>query len=84
MSHQFRVLVGPFRTARRYAQSMGWAPDEFIIVTRAHMLQGIDPARISRIITLRTNNLGQRVVEEINDEIAVLRALWPVPVVAAA
>ncbi len=84
MKHQYRVVVGPYRVARRYAASMGWSADEYVIVVRAHQLNGLDPARIGRIITLKTHAMGRRVMDEINDEIAQLRALWPVPVVAAA
>ncbi len=84
MNNQYRVLVGPYRIARRYAQSMGWSPDEFVIVTRAHQLNGLDPARIARIITLKVHALGKRIVDEIHEEINSLKALWPVPVVAAA
>lgn len=84
MSHQYRVLVGPYRTARRYAESMGWDVHDYVIVVRAHQLMGLDPARIGRIITLKTHTMGKRVIDEINQEIGVLRALWPIPMVVAA
>ncbi len=85
MSHPtYRVLVGPYRIARKYAESMGWTSDEYVIVHRAHQLRSLDPATIGRIITLRLNAMSQRVCAEIIAEIAILRALWPVHVVTAA
>jgi len=84
MNRQYRVIAGPYRIAKRYAQSRGWTEDEFIIVTRAHQLRGLDPALIASIIFVKFNDLGQRIVAEIREEIHLMRALWPVPMSAAA
>lgn len=81
---QYRVIAGPYRVARRYAASMGWADDEYVIVVRAHQLARMDPATIGRIVTVRLQAMGQRIAQEIQDEIDQLRALWPVPMIAAA
>ncbi len=84
MNSQYRVLVGPYRVARKYAMSMGWDPDEYVIVVRAHQLNGLDPARIGRIVKIKAHAMGKRIADEIDAEIDSLKALWPVPVVAAA
>lgn len=84
MSRQYRVIAGPYRSARRFARSQGWAEDEVIIVSRGHQLANLDPALIASIITVRLHELGRRIVADIKEEIARVRALWPVPVEAAA
>lgn len=80
----FHVIAGPYRVARRYAQSMGWAEDDYVIVVRGHQLARLDPARIAAIVTVKLNDLGQKAVTEFLDEIERLRSLWPVPLQAAA
>lgn len=84
MSRKIRVITGPYRVARRYATSMGWHDEEYLIVTRGHQLARLDPAMIATIIEVKLNTLGQRIADEIRDEIDRLRTLWPVPTVAAA
>lgn len=84
MNSKIRVVAGPYRLAKRYAESMGWAAEEFLIVTRAHMLAQLDPALIAAIVEVRLNNLGDRISTEIRQEIDRLRTLWPVPTAAAA
>lgn len=84
MHPQFHVIVGPYRAARRYAERRGWSEDEIVIVTRGHQLAKFDPALIAAIITVKLHALGQRVMEEIHEEIDRVRALWPVPTVVAA
>lgn len=81
---QFRVIAGPYRNAKRYAESKGWTPDEYVIVTRAHQLCGLDPARIATIITVHMNALSARINAEIHEELRTLKALWPIPMLAAA
>ncbi len=80
---QYRVLVGPYRIARRYATSMGWSAENFVIVSRAHQLRQLDPATIASICTVRLGELSHRIRQEILAEVFALRALWPVPVAAA-
>lgn len=84
MNRKYRVIAGPYRIAKRYAQSMGWAMDEIVIVSRGHQLAGLDPALIVSIVTVELHDLGQRIVAEIQDEINRVRALWPVPTQAVA
>lgn len=84
MNRQLRVIAGPYRTAKRFARRKGWSEDEIVIVTRGHQLASLDPALIASIVTVKLHDLGQRVVADIKDEIARVRALWPVPVEAAA
>lgn len=78
MNRRVRIIAGPYRIAKRYAERRGWADDEFIIVTRAHQLARFDPAMIEEILMVKLHALGQRVMEEIREEIDLLRALWPV------
>lgn len=80
---QFQVIAGPYRYARRYAESMGWTADEYVIIVRGHQLATLDPARVAAIITVKLHTMGQRVVDDIREEIDRLRALWPVPMQAA-
>jgi uncharacterized small protein (DUF1192 family) len=84
VNRQYRVIAGPYRLAKRYAQSMGWDEDEFVIVTRGHQLARLDPALILSIVTVKLHELSQRIVADIQEEINRLRALWPVPTLAAA
>lgn len=84
MNRKIRVIAGPYRVARKYAASMGWADDSYLIVTRGHQLATLDPALIASIVTVKLHTLGQRIVEEIREEIERLRTLWPVPTTAAA
>lgn len=84
MNRQYRVIAGPYRIAKRYAQSRGWAEDEVIIVTRGHQLARLDPALIASIVTVKLHTMGARIVAEIQEEIARVKALWPVPTLAAA
>lgn len=74
---KIQVIAGPFRQAQKYAQAQGLDPDEFMIVTRAHQLAGLDPARIARIVVVKLAHLGERIVKEIKDEIESLTVLWP-------
>lgn len=84
MHRQFHVIAGPYRVARRYAERRGWTDDEIVIVTRGHQLAKLDPALIAAIITVKLHALGQRIMEEIREQIDQVRALWPVPTVVAA
>lgn len=81
---KFHVITGPYRTARRYAESMGWPPEHYVIVVRGHQLSNLDPARIASIISVKMHTLGQRVASEIVDEINRLHTLWSVPTWIAA
>lgn len=81
---KYRVIAGPYRAARRYAQSMGWSVDEYIIVTRGHQLAHLDPALILDIVTVRLNTLATKISLEIHDEIDQVKTLWPVPLAVAA
>jgi hypothetical protein len=74
-----RVICGPYRLARRYAERRGWVDDQFIIVTRAHQLARLDPALIKEILVVRLHALGQAIMGQIHEEIDLVRALWPVP-----
>lgn len=76
---KLNVLVGPYRIARRYAASLNWPEDSYAIVCRAHQLRGLDPARITAIVTVRFHSMGQSVVDEIKQEIDSLTRLWPIP-----
>jgi hypothetical protein len=84
MNRQYRVIAGPYRTAKRYAESMGWALDEIVIVSRGHQLASLDPALIASIVTVKLHDLGHRFVAEIQEEINRVKALWPVPTQAVA
>lgn len=84
MNRQYRVIAGPYRIAKRYAQSRGWAEDEVIIVTRGHQLARLDPALIVSIVTVKLHTMGARIVDEIQLEIARVSALWPALTLAAA
>lgn len=78
------VIVGPHRTARKYAEARNWNNDDFIIVTRGHQLAQLDPALMRQIVTVKLHTMGQRIMEEIHEAIEQIRALWPVPTMAAA
>lgn len=78
MHHRVHVIAGPYRLAHRYAERRGWNPDDFVIVTRGHQLARLDPALIAEIIILKLHTLGQRIMEEIREEIDRVKALWPV------
>jgi hypothetical protein len=84
MNRQYHVIAGPYRVAKRFARRKGWADDEIVIVSRGHQLASLDPALIASIIMVKLNDLAERIVEEIRDEIARVKVLWPVPVEAAA
>lgn len=84
MTRKIRVIAGPYRVARKYAASMGWSGDTYMIVTRGHQLAGLDPALIASIVTVKLHTLGERIVAEIREEIERVRSLWPVPTSAAA
>lgn len=75
---KIQVIAGPHREARRYAQTQGLSPDEYLIVTRAHQLAGLNPERIVRIVMVKMANLGSRIAQELREEIGQLTALWPV------
>lgn len=81
---KYRVIAGPYRFAQKYAQSQGWPEDEYFIVTRGHQLANLDPKLIVKIIMVKLHTMGQRLADEIVEEIERIRALWPVPAVAAA
>jgi hypothetical protein len=83
VNRKYRVIAGPYRVARRYAQRQGWSPDEYVIVCRGHQLAALDPAMIAEIIMVKLHDLGQRVLAEIHEEIARVKTLWPVQTVAA-
>ena len=83
MSRKYRVIAGPYRVARRYAQRQGWTPDEYVIVSRGHQLAKLDPAMIAEIIMVKLHELAGRIVTEIHEEIDRVRTLWPVQTVAA-
>ena len=76
---KLRVLAGPHRLARRYAERKGWAEDSYIIVTRSHQLARLDPALMVSIVMVKLNALGERVAAEIREELSVIRALWTIP-----
>lgn len=81
--NKLKVVAGPYAVAQRYAKQKGWHPDEYMIVTRAHQIARLDPATVVAVITVKLQNLGQRIVAEIHEELDKLRALWPVPLTAA-
>lgn len=81
---QYRVIAGPYRIAHRYAQTMGWAENEFVIVVRGHQLARLDPAQISAIITIKLHTMAARVITDLRDAIDQVRTLWPVPMQTAA
>lgn len=84
MNRKVRVIAGPYRTARKYAKTMGWDDGMYIIVTRGHQLANLDPALIMSIFTVKLHTLGKRAMDEIHEEITRIRVLWPVPTTAAA
>lgn len=84
MNHQFRVVAGPYRIARKYAESMGWSEDDYIIVSRGHKLAALDPAMIASIVIVALHTMAARIMSDIVSEIDRVRAIWPVPVSAAA
>lgn len=84
MNRQYRVIAGPHRLARKYAESRGWGEDEYIIVTRGHQLARLDPALVAAIIMVKLNHFGQRIAWEIKVEIDRMRTLWSVPMLDAA
>jgi hypothetical protein len=81
---KLKVVVGPYRAAKRYAQSRGWSEEEYVVVTRGHQLARLDPAKLATIFTVKINGLGQRAVGELREEADRLKALWPVPILTAA
>lgn len=84
MNRKYHVIAGPYRIAKRYAATRGWTEDEVIIVTRGHQLARLDPALIASIVTVKLHTMGQKVITEVQDEIARVKVLWPVPTLAAA
>ena len=80
----YRVIVGPYRAAMRYAKRRNWADDDIVIICRGHQLAGLDPAHMIGIITVGTQKFSSRVLFELRQEVRRITALWPVPVVAAA
>lgn len=84
MNRKYRVIAGPYRLARKYAESRGWSEDEYIIVTRGHQLARLDPALVAAIFTVKLHHFATRVAVEIKDEIERMRALWSVPMLDAA
>lgn len=84
MNRRVRVIAGPYRTARKYATSMGWDDGQYIIVTRGHQLANLDPALILSIFTVKLHVMGKRIMDEIYEEISRICTLWPVPTTAAA
>ncbi len=83
MYRKYRVIAGPYRVARRFAQSQGWDEDDYVIVSRGHQLARLDPALIGEIVVVKLHDLGERIKAEIVQEIQQLRSLWPVRVAAA-
>lgn len=83
MFRKIRVIAGPYRTARRYAERRGWADDDYLIVCRGHQLARLDPALIGEIIVIRLAELGTRIQAEIVEQIQVVKSLWPVRIAAA-
>lgn len=81
---KLQVIAGPYQLAKRYAQAHRLHPDEYVIVTRGHQLARLDPAMITKVITVQLHTMGARITGEIHDELARLKALWPVPLLAAA
>lgn len=79
---KLRVLVGPHRLARRYAERHGWAEDTYIIVTRSHQLARLDPALVISIVMVKLHALGERFAAELRQEIMDMRALWTIPMKA--
>ncbi len=74
---KMRVVAGPYRLAKRYAESQGW--DSYVIVTRGHQLAALDPELIEDIVFMRARELGDRIFKEIVHEFHKIRALWPMP-----
>lgn len=73
---QFRVIVGPPRATARYAQVRGWAHDECIFVSKYDEIRwGIDPVTIRSITVLP--GLDETVSKPINDELEIIKAIWP-------
>jgi hypothetical protein len=84
VNRSLKVLAGPARLAHRYAQRMGWAENEYIVITRGHQLARLDPARVKQIVVIKVHALGKVIAADIHEEILRIKALWPVPMVAAA
>ena len=80
----YKVVVGPYRVAQRYAQRAGWLEDDVVIITRGHQLAAMDPALISQIVTVKLHALGKRVADDLAEETARITSLWPVNVQVAA
>lgn len=72
------VIAGPYRIAHRYAQAQGWGDDDYLIITRGHQLAKLDPALIASIVIIKLHALGERILDEIHQEIDRVQALWPV------
>ncbi len=83
MHRKYRVIAGPYRIARRFAQSQGWSEDAYVIVSRGHQLAKLDPALIGEIMVIKLDTLADRIRLDIIAEIQQLRSLWPVRVAAA-
>lgn len=79
MNRQLRVLAGPHRLARRYAERHDWAEDTYIIVTRSHQLARLDPALMISITAVSLHALGERIAREITEELMSIKALWTMP-----
>lgn len=84
MNRKFRVVVGPYQAARRWAVKQGLHEDEIVIVTRGHQLAALDPALILQIIAVKIHQLGEKILDEIRLEVDRVRALWPVETVLGA
>lgn len=84
MNRKYHVVAGPYRLARKYAKSQGWRDDQFVIVTRGHQLAALDPQLMLKISLVQVHTLGQAVYDEIRVAIEHIRALWSVPMEAAA
>lgn len=79
MMRELRVLAGPARLARRYAERQGWPEESYLIITRGHQLARLDPARVTVIVMVKLAQLGKTIAEEITEEVALIKALWSVP-----
>lgn len=80
MNRKLRVLVGPYRAARRFAALKGLEEHEYMIVTRAHQLAKLDPMLVRSIV--RLPGLAERFAQEIREEVDRITVLFP-EVVAA-
>lgn len=76
----FQVIVGPIEQAAAFAKQRRMQFGEYIIVTDADELHQMDPPSIAAIFEVQAHRLGKQAHRALRDEIALLKALWPVRV----